>query len=126
MQSEDQGTPVSHGSQEGGGLGWLLQPTWEKDLFGEIAQAKVMTPALLGAFEEALAVSKEEPPMLASSCTQLTKCGTFEGSGPDHPCPNLKECDAFKGSTRTGGTTSVVPGTGTLKPATTPPKTKKG
>lgn len=101
MPSEDQATPVNHGREESG-LGWLLQPTWEMDMFGEIAEATRMTPDVLSALEGALAASKQKSPMLASACAPLTKCGTFDGSGPEHPCPNLKECDKFTGTARTG------------------------
>lgn len=114
---------MSH-SPEQSGLGWLLQPTWEKDLFGQIADEARMTPALLDAFEKALIESDNRPPMLASTCSQLTKCGTFEGScasltGTATPCPNLKECDKFTGTAiTTGGTKGTKVGnigTGVIK-----------
>ena len=103
MPNEDQSMPINLSPKESG-LGWLLQPTWEKDLFGEIADAKQMTPALLDAFEKALIESDKRPPMIASTCQTLTKCGTFEGSCNNlqgSPCPGLKECDKFTGTART-------------------------
>jgi hypothetical protein len=120
MPNKDQSTPMSH-SPEQSGLGWLLEPTWEKDLFGEIGDEPRMTPALLDKFEKALIESDNRPPMLASSCQSLAKCGTFEGSC-DHlqgsPCPGLKECDKFTGTALTGIRGTKVGGTGTIKKKT--------
>lgn len=74
-----------------------------------------MTPELLHAFEEALTESENGPPLLASNCSALTKCGTFEGSCPalatGTPCPNLKECDKFTGTAIVGGTKGTKIGT---------------
>jgi hypothetical protein len=113
MPSEDKSAPIGSGPEENA-LGWLLQPTWEKDLFGEIADAPRMTPGLLSEFEKALIESENRPPLLASSCQSLTKCGTFEGSC-EHlqgsPCPGLKECDKFTGTAIVGTVKGTKVGT---------------
>src|SRR5580658_906282 len=79
-----------------GGLGWLVQPVWEKDLFGDIAGAKQMTPEVVRAVETVLAATKEKAPATAplpTHCDVLEKCGTFVGGTGD--CNSLKECSTF-------------------------------